>query len=746
MNSKGIRKIFLCFLALLIAMSSFMSLAAVEKLPIDDKDELFLSHYIQPVAGEDYVYQVTLFVDALGEELHPPSLITFLLDGTSSMNSLDGGSNPEDARDAKTRDAVAQALRVMMSDENENKETTFINIAMFGSRAGGAVSLTRWASNPNATFSNLPPTYNDPNALQAANHLPGQASDYVPLLDPSDKTKLNPILAQLFYMDYDTLDLKTAAAFGTLDANYPISNMYFFGNYMGNGYNGLPTGTNSYLFSQRFPISSKGTYVDGGMSLVYDAMDKKMTELITSGDFKTEEMEKSKRYVMLLCDGDDGVPYGTESFAAAIKAPTTVTIHGMQYSGGGITPGSLSSATPATLYWPAAGAGRQLKGQNGEIWSIIIGNEGYDTNETTWQTNYLNGTFTGVSANVARNMISIAAAPVTNWTTLSTFNDVRSPSPSWINYYPAYMSSLDASKFGGQTHYLRTSDATEAADYFKDFAANALITGGSTTTVANVGVANDFDIYYTDKKYAPRTFSSISTHFPEIKITNNKLQWDIGTMQPQERVTLVYYIQLKPQYWGDELWHDPSSTLYINYNGISGGNFQINFPISYAYSAKKEDNTNTVHMNPVDNGNNPTTISAEDSFVRHTNSSTSNDIQQNSISGGAITAALQPYTASVPNTAKKSKKSAAAQDTCQIEEMDATATKKEKGKAISMNVSKVSVYEKPCKDATVMLYLAKNKQFKIAGVTENYYMIQYKKKDGKVYKGYILKKDVKVIS
>lgn len=746
MNLKRFKNILIYFLTLLLITSSFITTSMAEQLPIDDKDKLYLSNYIEPVAGENYLYKVSLFVDTLGEELHPPSLITFLLDGTSSMDRVDGTS---DARDYKTRSAVAGALRIMMSDENENKETTYINIAMFGSQAGGSVSLTRWASNPNAKFSTNA-TYNDPNALQAANHMPGQASDYVSLLDPnSKKEKLNPILAQLFYMDYDTLALKPEAPFGSLDAKYPISNMYFFGNQQGNKYNGIGW-VNSYFYSQRFPISSTGTYVNGGMSLVYDAMNKKMDEIATSGGFKLEEIEKSKRYVMLLCDGNDFYPLGTESFAAAIKAPTNVTIPAFQYTGGGIAPGGTSSSlwVPITVSAP-----RMLKGLNSEIWSVLIGKDDFNTFEDTWETSYLNEDFTPTvpvtpSLNTGRNMISIAAAPITNWGPFSAMNSVSLATPvpvtSWNNYYPTYVTNLNHNEFANNTHYLRTSNAKEAEDFFKDFATNALITGGSTGTIANVSISEDFNIYSTDKKYAPYTFSSVPSHIPTISVVNNKLKWNIGTLIIQERVTLVYYLQLKPQYWGDELWHDPSSQLDINYSGLEGGSFQVNFPIGYVFSPKKEDNTsNTFTMNPVNNVNNPLSISADASFIQDIASSKTSTTYSSS---DTITASLQPYTASIPNTATKKKQKTDPQITCQVEAIDALATKKEKNKLIAMNQSKVSVYEDSCPDSKIVLYLTKEKKFKISGVTENYYMIQYKKKDGKIHKGYVLKTDVKIIS
>ena len=93
--------------------------------------------------------------------------------------------------------------------------------------------------------------------------------------------------------------------------------------------------------------------------------------------------------------------------------------------------------------------------------------------------------------------------------------------------------------------------------------------------------------------------------------------------------------------------------------------------------------------------------------------------------------APSPYTKEVP-AEKETKK----------EKLDAKETRRMKGKSLTVSVAKAKVYAAPENGANVSLYLNEGRQFKIAGATPTYYMIQYKRKDNKVRKGYIEKTDV----
>ncbi len=108
----------------------------------------------------------------------------------------------------------------------------------------------------------------------------------------------------------------------------------------------------------------------------------------------------------------------------------------------------------------------------------------------------------------------------------------------------------------------------------------------------------------------------------------------------------------------------------------------------------------------------------------------------------------QPYVAvSNPNVGKSkgaATSKAAVNQVATVEVLDDAATKQNKGKKLTTTSAKTAVYTEAKKDADVVLLLTKGKSFKIVGVTKNYFIIQYKKKDGKVYKGYILQSDVKV--
>lgn len=623
MSSKKILRIFSGIMAALMLMSS-SALAAPEpgeQLPQKETDKVFLSTYSLPVEGEDYVYKVMVQAQANYVEFNPPSIITFLLDGTDSMHVDDSTGI---SRDAKVRQAVVEAFKVLMSDQNANQENTFVNIIIFGSTADKAVSLTRWASS-----SGLMTT------LKYGDHVAsgGSRSDYVPLLAPGNSGKINPLLAQLFYCDYDSLALKPEGLPGTLDPSYPISNVYFFGNSLAPRNDGDGGGTR---YTSRFPISSTGTFVNGGMRLAYEALLDKFTEVQSDPKYTQWDIENSSRYIMLLCDGDDGSSAGTQSYAAAIKAPASISINSAQYSGGGTVPGSTP---PTAIPLSSPTSFPALQGLDGHIWSMVIGGAGVTAAEAGWKSNYLSNGL--VFSPFARNMISIAAEPVANWTGLAGRNNVNPPSSpnTWQDYYGVYQSDLDSGNFSSQTHYLRTNDASDATNYFSDFAAAAVLGGGAKNTIGTGAISADFNLFnYRDPKYAPHTFSSISGHQPEIIMkSDGRFTWDIGNLEPNETVTLVYYIQLKPEFWNDGLWHDTSASLYISYDGMEGGSYRVNFPKSYVppaspssskssnkgfndYEEESAVNSGTLSVNPLPGENGLSSPLSGISLARHQSS------------------------------------------------------------------------------------------------------------------------------
>lgn len=568
------KRVLLFFAALLMTLVfGYQSITYAEKLPTVETDKIFLSNYTQLVNKCDYIYKVAVEMEVKGKEaMIPPTILTFVLDATASMDAVDGTGI---SRDVKVREAMVESFRILMSQDEEIKKNTFINIIAFGSTGDKSISLTEWASTGTPVLTTLK------NPASSFYMSAGSSIEYVPLLNPLNNTKLNPVLAQLFYCDYDTLDLKPSGLPATLDSAYPISQQYFYGNDQASITDGLP----GKGYSSRFPIHSWGTAINGGMSRAYYSLKDKINNVRSDPSYTTEELNNLEKYVMVLCDGADQTASGTQSYAAAIKAPENITIPTFRIAGGGMTTGG--ALIPQTV--PAATTPNT--GLNTEIWSMVIGTEGYLTAaaialEDGWKTTYLAG---GLSAApFARNMISIAAMPVTaaGW---NTFAANVLPA-NWNNYYTQYCANLNASNFPDETNYLRTVLASEAKAYFAKFAMRSEPAVGAGNVVAKGMIPPYFTVYgLTNSEYRPTTFSNNLAHTPTVTVSgDNTLTWNAGLMDPGEKVQLVYYIQLKPEYQSTDLWYRSMDRFSVSYDGASGSFVNINLPESLLHSHLRE--------------------------------------------------------------------------------------------------------------------------------------------------------------
>lgn len=649
MNFKiKIKKIlFYIFILIIIISSCYPMTTYAEELPTIETDKMFLSHYTQLYNKCNYIYKVSVEMEIKGKEaMIPPTLLTFVLDGTASMDALDGTLQ---SRDTKVREAMVEAFRVLMTQDLANQQNTFINIISFGSTGNKSISLTDWASSPTPLLNDL----KNPNSSFFLTQ--GSSQEFIPLLNPTDNTKLNPILAQLFYCDYDTLDLKPAGIPSTLDSAYPISRQYFYGNDQASEIDGL--GLPSKGYSSRFPFHSWGTAINGGMRRAYYSLKDEITTIKADPNYTQAEIENMKKYVMVLCDGDDATANGTQSYAAAIKAPENITIPTFEMMGGGRTTSNVTiPLTTPSITTPNLGL-------NTEIWSMVIGLEGYLTptaiaTEDAWKTNYLTNGLSGAISAFARNMISIAAAPVVNW---SSFSSNTIPT-NWANYYTQYQANLDAGKFADTTNYLRTIQASEAKTYFAKFALRADPAVGADKVIAKGNIPTYFLPYgLTDPLYQPTTFSSNAEHIPKITISaNGQLLWDIGIMDPGEKVQLVYYMQIKPEFQGNDLWYNSMERFSVSYAGASGDFLNINLPETLIHSAPRDaDCPETTSLGIFENSNgsnnsmnNPdlSEIISLDGNIPGNGSTESNNTSNSTSEGKQLDAVPAPYTASVMRT------------------------------------------------------------------------------------------------
>lgn len=124
-KSSCTRSAFALILTFILAMACAVTARAnpAESRPeATDPNYVSAHKYVSPTEIEG-VYRVTLSLDVTVEEIYPPSVITFILDGTSSMEmpidtsgpiGLDNNNDLKDSRDVAVREAMREALRILM--------------------------------------------------------------------------------------------------------------------------------------------------------------------------------------------------------------------------------------------------------------------------------------------------------------------------------------------------------------------------------------------------------------------------------------------------------------------------------------------------------------------------------------------------------------------------------------------------------------------------------------------------------
>lgn len=290
-------------MALLLAIPFLFGALAMPALAEEGKSDerILIEQEAGALAEMAEVYQIQIKAAAKKtEQKLSPSLISYVLDGSTNMEELDAEGVSKGTR---ARQALLQSFKALMDDNNLNKENTFINIIMYKEQADAALSLTRWAGQANPAFADL----------DAANHLSegGLAADYLPLLDPSGSGKINPLLAQLLYCDYEELKLKGEDASGEVEKAYPISAAFYYGR---------PSASETMEDAAE---SSKAS-ASGAMQLAMQAMELKMQELQSGGVYDEEQLLGTHEYLMLLLGAEDA---SAEETTEQITALETAAAH-----------------------------------------------------------------------------------------------------------------------------------------------------------------------------------------------------------------------------------------------------------------------------------------------------------------------------------------------------------------------------------------------------------------------------------
>lgn len=604
----------LAFAFLLSNFGFFASNAKAEKKATAWIDQLNLTLHSLRMENikDEVVYKVVLTAEApYIEPMFPPQLISFVLDGTASMVATDG--TPE-SRDVRVRKAVVAALDVLMSEKNPNKKSTFVDVILFGGNTGQAQTLTGWASQGaplRAQLENGATTYL---GVFNKNH-------YVPLLEPGTDDRLNHVLANLFYCTNTApITTLTAAPFGSIaDPDYSISNQFFYGNDQQGG---------SADKQNRFPMNSYATFIGPGLRMAYENLALKQAEIDASADYTKKEKENAARYIMLLTDGVENqqgkaIPI-TQTWAALIKAPTDMTLNEFHVAA---PAWATSSSTPA-IATPINTTGPR-SGLDAKIWVMLIGTEvpaaaGYMDNWPQAAAAYTSLGLTGgsMTAQVTRSMIGIAQAGIdrAGWAMLAgldpTISGTTVPPNAWDNFYRLLYPIPNGSpqlkqQFLAETHYLQTINSANVITFFSAFAAEAIHAEGVTNVQAFGNFTQFFSLYGgKDKKYKPYTYSSIAGKKPEptIDITpNGKMKWEIGPVASGEKVTLVYYVRLEPEYVGTDSYYELLEGMTVYYDGSLDTGYHFAFPgnFSPAGSIENQEDTNK-GFNPIEPEENTT--------------------------------------------------------------------------------------------------------------------------------------------
>lgn len=307
-----------------------------------------------------------------------------------------------------------------------------------------------------------------------------------------------------------------------------------------------------------------------------------------------------------------------------------------------------------------------------------------------------------------------------------------------------------------EPNFRPVSTLQQVVDAFEEFANKIIRFGENVKVDANIN--NNWEIV---DRYGDMTdWYAFVGGFEGQTVTRsgNNISWDPIAIPMIGQSTLTYYVRFTGNQTDKNMYYPIFDSCQIsfmdNYNMQNIVNRVKNFPTIFANPSTNEvKESNVVKPNSVDNGGSPSTIGTTGNVINDISSSATlntNSTTSYQGAGGGIAflgTGPQAYTASVANTAAAKKNKKTAVDTSNDPEtLSDSEYKAVQGKSLKAKSGKVAIYSEPKKNANVALYINKGKTFKIAGATDKYYMVQYKKKDGKVQKGYILKTDVSVVN
>lgn len=631
-------RVLLAAFALLISTAATAFALPNEKVPLATDPNYVSAHkYVSPTEI-DGVYRVTLSLDTTVTKITPPSLITFVLDGTASMaapidavspppygtDGTDAASNTKTARDIAVRNSIREALVTLMdSSKNQNIDDTYVNVIMFGSHNDAAISLTEWATRPlnngpkdpglaagtaqykqsrrpgiSATGISGPIDAGGPlnqNVYDNTLNNPSiavsgvEGSPFVKL--SSDGTHLNPYLAGIFNMDSSHTSMISSSDMPTATT---VSSLYYYGHpeYSSPGVIAQP----SYLPDIRFPISYWGTYIAEGMRRAYLDLDAQITTVKNSGNYSAEEIAAMNRTVLVLCDGDDWLIQGTQAWASAIKAPETKTINTFRATGST----SLQGLTNPASYNITGSS--TVNGLDAEIWSIVVGNAvSTDPKEADWVNDY-----SLLTNKAVRNIVTLVApvsettadalnTTITNFPADSQQFTSSGPANSWGEYFDIFSNSLQSGELATvKDHYLRADEVSKVQGFFDNFASKSITGGGMSNCIAEDKIGTAFDIY----KFPGAPLLETSSSKPNLaglvnKATtsdNRTIHWEVGTVKESCTLTLSYYVKGNSENIASDMFYPTNEYAYVSFDSVLGvpENYTIYFPHPYVNIASGE--------------------------------------------------------------------------------------------------------------------------------------------------------------
>lgn len=573
--------------------------APAANAPTDPEDEPSLHKYVTPT-DDPYVYQVKLSVSLDKEEIRPPSLITFVLDGTSSMAAADVSGLD---RDVAVRSAVIAALNLLLGPDNAYQEDTYINIVMFGSTPTKAISLTEWATRGttsgngwssaawNPSISGGPGVFPvDGTSLPGIPRLGGSGAwqdntarnggtTFVPLLVNGS---LNPVLGGLFGIQASEISNASYSPNATATA---ISNIYFYGNTV--GYSGSTT---SLAYYRRFPLSISGTYITAAMKMAYEDLSAEISSI--QSKYSKSELDEMTKSVLVLADGDDSTRFATQSWAAAIKAPESVSVNTWSYPAANQGPAHGGPAFNGTQY------NSGLKsGLDADIWSITLGGAGTTVadEQSNWQAFYLSNAYATPNTQIFMIMSSFAMAPDRNDSNYQTywqdFAGNMSSWADWTTYYTLATHGYQASAntwYGGSAanmalaenvNYARATTLAQATSFFDKFAIASIPKADITGVQVMDAIGSMYEITNYGGKPQLETWSSDGS-VTTASISNGLITWDIGSMFNATH-TLTYFVRLDKDA-DPSLYYQTNEYAYISYTSSLGEACVKYFQVPYA--------------------------------------------------------------------------------------------------------------------------------------------------------------------